>query len=782
MATTALGPTMAGGMQPIVENGYELIYYPDVNNDALQQEGKPPVYYYLPNYVHLARKDGKEDGPLMFNLIRFAGVTSAETTVGVTDDNTREVAGGVLSFTATSAPPDDVLKQSQNKIIEMFKGKNDFFWGLRANLTPIFRPVIITSNLTHVSNVSPNAQGEVVMPVPPAPANTSTPTPTATAAAPTTPAPATNGAPPGVTRNLQSVPAKYAACAVPRYATQRGFDIRKYYGRKRDSTGNLEPWYWNMQGQGNGSIDPMGQNAYAALIGSYPASILWASFHGNYTPIFVQQNLKVKFWVPIIEITIKGHWDRVFSHFSTAASGRFLWFNADVKAEFNNMRINGTLEVDVKVDTTIPGAAQIEKYVNERTTLVFEKFMEQAKQRIFDPPQPDVPAAAASSSSGISGLFPWGVGLSLKYRRDSTQLDLYYHEKRQMSYLQDHSISSSLEGMAEELAIDPLREKLYFQTVYMDDWPRKLGRIVKPIVNWPKPEQNWIGEPVAFVAAQIGYPNTAGEKMWVGRTFQKSDAPDTSWHLTMTQKLLADMTAQPPGWSPDKTYIKRSVHFLEPPDALENPFIRVQISDNQIDIDPEEGTLMDDVAVEVRADDVSRIKVGPINLNVDLEDSKQVVEVYLRAVDAEEKVLPKVETVRFSYNNLDQATPRFWSVYSSDKTIESRYQYQVRVIVKGNLFTKGQEWLSKWKTSVGSGPLMISVPTPEDEGVTIVRSYKGKASQLKSLGFSTSMDEPAPGTAVSEPRPVPATTPSEPYFLAAPKEPVVENRTMSEIK
>lgn len=80
MSTTALGPTMARGIQPIVENGYELIYYPDVNNDALQREGKPPVYYHLPNYVHLARKDGKAEWPLMFNLIRFAGVTSAETT------------------------------------------------------------------------------------------------------------------------------------------------------------------------------------------------------------------------------------------------------------------------------------------------------------------------------------------------------------------------------------------------------------------------------------------------------------------------------------------------------------------------------------------------------------------------------------------------------------------------------------------------------------------------------------------------------------------------------
>ncbi|MEI9947376.1 MAG: hypothetical protein WDN26_24585 [Chitinophagaceae bacterium] len=773
MATTALGPTLAGGLQPIVENGYELIYYPDINNDALQREGKPPVYYYLPNYVHLARKDGKEDGPLMFNLIRFAGVTSGETTVGVTGDETREVAGGVLSFTVSSAPPDDVLKQSQKKIIDLFQGKNDFFWGIRQNVQPIFRPVIITSNITNVSNVSPNAQGEVVLPETPAAGNVAVPANNGNGALP-----ANDAAPPGRTRNIPAPPVKYRTYVVPPYATQRDFNSNKFYGKKRDtSTGNIDPWYWNMQGQGNGSIDPMGQNAYAALIGSYPTSILWSSFHGNYTPIFVQQNLKVKFWVPIIEITIKGHWDRVFQHFSAALNAHYLWFSADIKAEFNNMRINGTLEIDVKIDTTIPGAAQIEKYVNDRTTLVFDKFMEQAKQRIFDPPQPTVEAASASSGSG-----PFGIGLALKYRRDETNLDLYYHEKRQMSYLQDHTISSSMEGMADELKEDPNREKLYFQTVYMDDWPRKLGRIIKPIVNWPKPEQNWVGEPVAFLSAQIGYPNTAGEKMWVGRTFQKTDPVDISWHLTMTQKLLADMTSVPQGWSPDKTYIKRSVHFMEPPDPLENPFIRVQIDDNQIDIDPDEGVLMDDVAVEVRADDVSRIKAGPLSLNVELEDSKQVVEVFMRAIDVNEQPLPAVQPVKFSYNNIDQAQPRFWSVYSSNKNIEARFQYQVRVIVKGSLFTKGQEWISKWITSVGNGPLMISVPTPEDEGVTVVRSYKGKAAQLRTLNFSASTDE-AVAAGVSEPRIISATTiPAEPYFLATPSEPLVENRTMNEIK
>ncbi|HMQ62354.1 MAG TPA: hypothetical protein PKE06_16880, partial [Flavilitoribacter sp.] len=127
MAITAIGPTAAGGVQPIVKDGYSLTYYPDVNNDALQKEGKPPVFYYKPMAVEIARKDGREDGDLMFNLIRFAGVQTGDTTVGVAAGDQREVAGGVLSFTVTSAPPNYILENGQQQIIDMYQGKSDFF-------------------------------------------------------------------------------------------------------------------------------------------------------------------------------------------------------------------------------------------------------------------------------------------------------------------------------------------------------------------------------------------------------------------------------------------------------------------------------------------------------------------------------------------------------------------------------------------------------------------------------------------------------------------------------
>ena len=55
--TEAKGPIFAAGFQAITKGGYPVLLLPDVNNDALQREGKPPVYHWLPNTVRLAQKE-----------------------------------------------------------------------------------------------------------------------------------------------------------------------------------------------------------------------------------------------------------------------------------------------------------------------------------------------------------------------------------------------------------------------------------------------------------------------------------------------------------------------------------------------------------------------------------------------------------------------------------------------------------------------------------------------------------------------------------------------------
>jgi hypothetical protein len=148
--------------------------------------------------------------------------------------------------------------------------------------------------------------------------------------------------------------------------------------------------------------------------------------------------------------------------------------------------------------------------------------------------------------------------------------------------------------------------------------------------------------------------------------------------------------------------------------------VRMQIEDNEIDLDPGEyGSLINDITLEVRADDAGKIRVGPMGLNVVLENPNQMVEVTLQAIDENGSDIKKFPPQKFIWNFKDQDTPRFWSVYSSDNGISSHYKYQVRVIVKGGIFTKGTEWTGPWLSTIGNGPLTVSVPTTEDPGVVV---------------------------------------------------------------
>ena len=133
--TEAIGPIFAAGFQTVTKDGYPLLFLPDANNDALQREGKPPVYHWLPNSVRLARKD---NGDYKFSFLQFVGVQSEDSNVGV--EGTQEVAGALCGFSTTSSPPPEVLKQAGDELVDRFRGSDDYYWGWRSPATPMIRP------------------------------------------------------------------------------------------------------------------------------------------------------------------------------------------------------------------------------------------------------------------------------------------------------------------------------------------------------------------------------------------------------------------------------------------------------------------------------------------------------------------------------------------------------------------------------------------------------------------------------------------------------------------
>jgi hypothetical protein len=382
----AVGPVFAAGFQSITSGGYVIVYLPDLHNDELQSMGKAPVYWWLPNEVRLARKDG-DKGAYKFHFVHFEGVRGAETTVGAKEDT--EIAGGLIGFSTTSAPPAAVLQESQNALLNIMAGKDDRFWGWRTKVAPQFRPAPIVSNFTSLTNLAPTADGSVPMMAPAGTAGTAGTAPSGV---------------PGGGRALGGAPLIRTGppvCVSPMPRSVRFRDAVR--------ASNLDLWYVNLQGQGAGSVSPLAENAYSGLVGSMPAALIWSSFHGGTGGISVWQKLRIKVWSPVIRLLVEGDWDRIQQHYSAAfkASG---WFSSvQASAEFNNLRMQGDIKVTVEVDTTLPNADKIQEEISKRSDLITQEFMKLAQKTIFDPAprrKPPRPGAAGSWAACLAVAGP----------------------------------------------------------------------------------------------------------------------------------------------------------------------------------------------------------------------------------------------------------------------------------------------------------------------------------------------------------------------------------------
>ena len=91
MATNPMGPTFDGGEEVVGVNSdgqrYEVLFLPDVNNDDLQREGKPPNFYWVPRAVRIARRGeggtGGQSGDYKFRLIQLTQQPADNVSIGI---------------------------------------------------------------------------------------------------------------------------------------------------------------------------------------------------------------------------------------------------------------------------------------------------------------------------------------------------------------------------------------------------------------------------------------------------------------------------------------------------------------------------------------------------------------------------------------------------------------------------------------------------------------------------------------------------------------------------
>jgi len=733
--TNSIGPCMAGGFESVVSTdasgSYSIMCLAGANNDALQAEGEPPSYFYVPATVRLARHPLTKD--YAFRLLHFVGIQTEDSHVGV--QGTREIAGGLLSFSTTSAFPPDVMKQLEEQLFEKVRGRNDQYWGWNGKVRPNLRGAVITESTTTLTNLQPRANG---MPA-------------------VAPGPSPDEGGDGEGGDDRSAPARRRLALSRREPRTVKLVGRMPQLSRRDAS-NLDAWYWDIQGQGKSSTMIPSTNAFSGLIGSLPAAILWESFRGAYGGITVVQAMKLKVWSPAIHIKIEGNWDSIFDHFSANLSGKYMFASADIKAELNNLITSGGIKVLIERDPTLPGGPGEPQDPTARIDLILKHFMKQAEERIFTP-APVVPAAEGRKHNEYE---PWGGSLALKYRRDTNKLKLFYEETAVQAYIHEEVIGGTLEGFYNEIKADPANEAKYFGTLNLDGWERKVPRFVSPAVNWPDPSDRTSGDPVHAVAVSVGYPDQRGAMMWDGKVFLRNPDSDVApnWKTAFTMKKQSEVSSPPKGWAPDVTFVRRTIEFANPP--RNDPYTRFFIDKKKIELDPPGGTPWTDNYIDFAIEDVARLDLTML-LGSDLESAKQMVSVAVQPYEVDPETggpkagAKKRPATTFLWQYSDQYQARRLVVYADKPGVLFGLRYQVTGKVKGGLLTKGLQWTGPWvERAVSEGEVLLDIPKPNDPGVT-KRSLVPARAEVSALATTKPALLPAGSNGESEEGEPPAT-------------------------
>lgn len=464
--------------------------------------------------------------------------------------------------------------------------------------------------------------------------------------------------------------------------------------------GNKE-LFLKLTGEGQGNITG-GEDAFSGMLDGVMAQIVWDEFHGGFTSLSLKQILQIPVWTEKLSLKISGNWTKIYNHFSTHSSGRGWWYRFDIQKVYNELLTNGDIVVEIKLDQTIQNADEMQKLMEKHQELIFKQFMEQASKAIFDV----APSKEEPAKTGGRGFWGFGGGFALKSVSDIVKLNLNYEEILEFKYNKEFPISSSLEGFYDYILNNPNDESKYFKRSFFD--------IIKDVpvvvnVNWPRNDSSkFVGEPIAFISVQIGYPLTDGTINWQIKTFRPDDSP--TWvpdHIVRKRKV--DVNNPPENWEPDKFFVKRKIHYIQPPSETEFPFIRYFVEADSVNLDPSEnGTLTKDANVEII---VKREGVLDVAIHMDHEIlENQIIEVELLALGKDVNGNDRQKTkIRWDYETRSEIA--YWKIYTGQTDFKTHFKYVVTLSEKGAAGSSRKEWRGEEQECFGNGVISLKVPS-----------------------------------------------------------------------
>jgi hypothetical protein len=477
------------------------------------------------------------------------------------------------------------------------------------------------------------------------------------------------------------------------------------------------PWKWEMQGEGKGTINPVGNNAYTAMVGQYPAQLIEAGFHGASSPVFVRNALKHKFYTGAFKASIHGDWSAIFNHFSTDIKASYFWVKGDVQAAFNSAVKDGTIKKTITIDNEVLTPEQ-EKNYEAQVDKTFDKFLDIAQKTILDPAPPKIENAKAADPG------PVGVSFALKFEHDESHLTLDFEEEINETYIKDNVISAHMMGFYEKLQGNKDEEKKYFDVVHLEEGFRKIHVIATARAYWPDASGNG-GDPIDQLVLEVGYPDSTGAIVYKNSGLymdnlgaaKSTDLKPAIWTKENPHRILIFDFERQTNLPPEKQnviYIKRQVRFQEKPS--------VEVPDRTIRFDEEQTT---EHSIEVKADALGKLSVGPVELDTKLDERVKVMVTFRKANR-------NPETMRFTADNIKE--PQFFEAWTKDPADAVNWSYQVTMMYESKVAGVPAITYDGAETPMaGSAPLIVQVPLPPD-------NLKDQIAKLKEIGSSLAGD------------------------------------------
>ncbi len=650
--------------------GHTLQIFPDICNDDLRAAGKSMHFYIMPNSVRMAKND---QGKWMFHFTKFSGILTQDSNIGTKGQE--EVAGGVVSLTSTLQLPPGVVDSLKDQIKAAIKKDSNL------NTHPLFAFGEDTSGKFELGFV-PIEENEVAVS--------------------------------NLTLNDLTDPSKQA---------------------------NDDKWLWRMQGQGQGSLDPNGTNACSAMVGQFPAALIEASFKGDTSAIFVHNALKLRFCTPVITITVTADYQKIYDAYTSNTKYKDNWTQENIHRAFEENSLTGFCKTSI-----IYGEAELsdkdKQLYDDMAQQAKSAIMNNVKKYIFDKSPDTIAQAEAADThsqkqvkdfSLLWGLIDHystvdsdqGYSYALNKKFDSTSLQLTDVTTIQGPYFKTTVVSGDMKGFFQEIKANPDALKEYFDYVNLGDAFKKIHVIATSRANWPDDQGN--GDPLDKLAISVGYSDKDGVVQYknsgryydnLGKKLSEDFKPAIWTRDDKDAVFVFDFAVDDnvPAEKRNQIAIKRRVTYKMDDRVKVNP-------DNEI-IVPDETTT--DTQIEVKADVLGHLNVGPIYLSADLNKHMLVQVTFTK-----EGFDPT--TLFFTQDNA--SVKQRFQLWTPETTRGIAWSYKVHVTYKSYGPLEAIQYEGAPVPMVGSFPNGISINLPEPPANIIqqLTDYKKQAKQLEAL-------------------------------------------------